>query len=565
MAYTPEQIQKAMKKSKAAGDSAATADLRKMLVTAYETEASGMSAASESGVENFMAGLASGVVDVGRKATNLATEIPGLGGLRPDWASDEAIAEQGRLDTDLMDTGAGMMGNLAGSIAATAPLGMGAGGLALKAGSRLLPKALSAAGKGAKVGRGMVQGAAQGASEGAILSSPDNRGVGAGFGGVLGAGMPLVARTAGALMRKLGRPAAKTTEASEELLTKMRESGIEDPFIPLSQSAESGVIKQLYQGIIANIPGSGLRGQRTKALDDFRQAVFHEVVPDGTEASIIFQVGDDAADGFRRLDRAWDETWDVVNNAEIMIPQGIVPDAILKQAKKATKGQFTVPQPGRGTGQDLTKLSKKFQELADMQEGMIGADDAMMYIGMKNQVDDLLAKSLPEAEAAIWRANKNKFSTYNDLLAGTKGKMGSGEFTPKALAQATAQRSGKVGGKEGQVMQEFGALGEKALEDFPSKLGVFQSLAATGAAGGILGGGAALVFNDHPKLAATLGFLSAFGGARLAANPAVQKALTRGWGLARRQGVRQDEYKKVLEGLGFTARQIAVHEATEKE
>lgn len=551
---TPQDIQRAMKQSKAAGDEQATAQLRAMLKQAYEQEAEGAATEGMGLIEKLGTGLTSGFDEAGRGFANMLPES-----LQPSWATDEAYQERLDLNEQLKSTGAGMAGNLIGSLAATAPIGGGAGSLALKAGSKL-PGALKALTTGGKIRRGATYGGAQGATEGAILASPDSKAGGAGVGLAFGTGMPLIARSLGAITRKFGKgfDFAKHSDEAEEFVEEMRKSGVAEPFVPLSHALPEGsILRQIYQGIFANIPGNKIRPQHGEAMNDFRQSAIHHAVPDGVEASVIFEAGDSAQDGFRRLNTAWDDVWKPVNEADIMIPKNIIPDDLAKQARKMSGGMFEVPQPGLGKGQSLTYLSDDLQTLANMAKESMGRGVAKKFIIQKNRIDEILAKSLPEEQAALWRANKNKFSLFKDLEAGAKGKMGSAEFTPPAVSQATAKRFGKVGGDPENPIQRLSQLGEKVLPEFPSKAGIFQTGAALGAAT-LLGGGAYALADDYPKLKATIAFLAPFMATKMASRPGFQKALTEGFKRAKKTGVGLDEYKSILERMGFTSRQIAV-------
>ena len=550
---TPEQIQKALKLAKDSGNAAAAEQLRGMLTAAYSAE--GDPTEGMSTTEKLRAGIGSGLVDVGRKAANLA--LPRS--LTPDWASDEAIAEQGETDDALLSTGAGLTGNIIGGIAGTAPVGMGAVGLVGKA----LPQALKGATAAARIGRGGLQGAAQGASEGLLLASPDDRAGGAGVGAALGGGFGAVLPGVGHALKKtldrLGKPIIKTTEEAQTLNRLLPD----EKQIPLSQSAEPGMGKQIYEGFVANIPGNTVRKQYDEALEGFREIVIKKALPKNMELpeEAIFEAGnaDTMAEGFRKLKGVWDEAWVPVNEAEVMIPGNFFNDNIIKAAKRATKGEWAPPGPGVTTGKTLTETAEAFQQLANQAEpGVIGNKTREFFLSQKKRVEELLKGQLPEDIAEDWVGNKEAWKTYQDLLAGTRGAMGTGEFTPKALAQATARRSGQVGG--GGDMQELGSLGQKALQNFPSRQGVFQTLAATGA----VGAGAGYLGGENPVTSGIAGVVLPILGARFMSKPAVQRKLAEGFSMAKKGGMNLSTYKKLLENMGFTANQISVGLASQE-
>jgi len=552
--YTPEQLQKVLKMAKDAGNTAVAEQARALLVQAYQREADPTEGMS--GMEKFRAGIGSGLVDIGRKAANLA--LPE--GMTPDWASDEAIKEQASLDDPLLSTGAGLAGNIVGGIAGTAPVGFGAAGLATKA----LPQALRASTLGARAGRGLAQGAAQGASEGLLMASPDDRlggaGLGAAVGGGLGAALPGVGHVLKRSLDKLGRPAIEQTDEAVELIRRMREAGVPEDkaFIPLSQSAKPGLGKQIYEGFVANIPGNTVRKQYDDAVKQFRELVVQKAVPKGTPPDAIIEAAadDTMADVFTRLGKVWEDAWKPVNEAEVMVPKDFFNDNILKATKKATGGEWVPPPPGLTTGKSLTEAAEAFQQLANQAEpGVIGNKTREFFLSQKKRVEELLRNQLPKDLADEWDGNKGAYKLYQDLLAGTKGAMGTGEFTPKALAQATARRAGAPGA--GGEMRELGELGQKSLQNFPSRQGVFQTLAATAAAGGGIG---TLTgeFGKDTVIGGILGVVLPIVGARFMSKPSVQRALTQGWSRARNAGMTMSQYRDVLEKAGLTANQIAV-------
>ena len=70
----------------------------------------------ESALSNTLAGIGSGMVNVGRQVGNMLGIV-----------DDEEIAKQAEMDKALLDTTAGKVGRFGGEVAATLPLGMGAG------------------------------------------------------------------------------------------------------------------------------------------------------------------------------------------------------------------------------------------------------------------------------------------------------------------------------------------------------------------------------------------------------------------------------------------------------
>ena len=589
---TPEEIQAAMKRSKAAGDTVATAKLRARLKASYEVEAAEMTGAStESFGTNLLAGVGSGMVDVGRKATNLV--LPE--GMTPDWASDEAIAEQGRTDEDLMSTGAGLTGNILGGAVATAPVGFGAGALV----GRALPAALKAAGTWGKVGGRALRGMGQGAAEGAVLASPDNRGLGVALGAGLGGGLPLAAGAIGKGWRGLGKGVADITEDAASLERSMIKTGAEDlldsptlmnrkeaislsakggidksnpdfvqkvsaNIIPLSQAAKPGFVKQIYEGFVSNIPFNSLRQQRIDAVEKFRELVLKNAIPEGVSPSSVFKAEstDSIQKGFKNVIEEWDKAWKPINNTPVNIPRNLFPEDLRKLLRREG---FELPAAGPNKGKALTEAAQAMQEMANnAAPGVIGSQQRAMYIAAKDNINNFLRSKLPREAAEVWDKNKLRYGDYQKLLSGAAGKVGTGEFTPQALAQAAGKAAGTEGlGGAGGVMQRLGGMGQRALPDFPSKQGIFQTLAATGAAGGAAGtamGG----WGEGTTTGAVLGVILPILGARQLAKPSVQRALRDGWGIAKKSGMTLDTYRKGIERVGTGVNQAVIATALEE-
>lgn len=124
--------------------------------------------------EKLLAGVGKAFVDAGRGVGQLAGDLAeGVGMDRPSWAPTQAdIEEVRRRDAPLMNTGAGVTGNVLGNIATFAPLA-------------LIPGANTIAG-GATIGA--LTGAAMPVAEG------ESRGGNAAIGGVAGGALPAAAR-----------------------------------------------------------------------------------------------------------------------------------------------------------------------------------------------------------------------------------------------------------------------------------------------------------------------------------------------------------------------------------
>ena len=185
--------------------------------------------AGTGGVQQFMEGTGHGMQRMVQGLGN-AVNLPG------EFFSNQRIKNEDETSQPLLKTGAGMAGDLAGQVAATAPMGMGSGGLL---------KALGAAGKlGGTAGRVLTRAALaagenglQSVGMGDVDKQSDSLAEGAG----LGAGLSLLGGVGGKALRGL----VGKNEAAQRLYVDAENAG-KDIFIPISQGG-TGLAKGTYQ------------------------------------------------------------------------------------------------------------------------------------------------------------------------------------------------------------------------------------------------------------------------------------------------------------------------------
>lgn len=139
------------------------------------------------GFQKFAAGAGKAIYDTGRGIGNIVTDIA-PGAAKYGFATRADTDAANRLDAPLMNTGAGMAGNVVGNVAVSAPLA-------------LVPGVNTIAG-------GAAAGALLGAA--APVGSNDSRGINAATGGVIGAAVPTALRTARALRAAVVDPFTDT-------------------------------------------------------------------------------------------------------------------------------------------------------------------------------------------------------------------------------------------------------------------------------------------------------------------------------------------------------------------
>jgi hypothetical protein len=534
------------------------------------------SAASDSGLENFLAGAGSGLTGVGRRAANLA--LPRA--LEPEWATEEAIKRQKATDEDLMATGSGQAGKLVGEIAATLPVGGAVGGLGrAAAATRIAP--VARAGQALAAGSGLwaraATGALEGAGQAALMSEPDQLGKEAGIGAALGGGMGVIGKAVGATARalrpKISDDAAALIKANEDLIRKrLTDRGITDPkviadavkkgelFIPASQALPEGTIgRQINEGLMANLPGSGgvIRGQRRAAVDAVREELIESAIPrvssGTTPTAAIYGSGEKMSDVIPQLQKAWDEAYDDIYKATVpgvQIPQEVAEQITARAGKSIKTG-------GDLSGREVLDLSQGIQQIInEMPKGRLERAARQNLEQTRKALESQLQSSLPADLADDFVKNRELYKNFLGLKDASKKAVG-GEFSLRQAERSLAKKGGSA--------RELAQQGTEVLKDFPSRQGIFQTIAASTvplAGGGYVGWTTADQDASLGEKLARAGSFGAatLGGARALATPTAQKMLVQ-YG---DQGV-LDKYANALRRMGLAGRAGAVGAASQTQ
>lgn len=512
----------------------------------------------------FMEGMGAGFMDIGRSVGNMVGMV-----------DDETVMNQREIDEGL--GGMGKFGKFAGEMLATAPLGGGVG-----AGVAKGARALDAASKGGKyltktLGRGMGRGAVEGATYGAVMADPNERGAGAlggaAFGGALGA-------AGTALGKALGK--GSVTKITDEAKQLQKLTGT---FIPLSQAAEEGMTRMIYNAFLANIPGVGgkIRGQYKNALQDARRFAAEHAMPDTPSAhEAVKLTGRESIDEMiQKMKQYWGSeaegikgiAFEGIKNLPIIIGKGmkvpVAPKWLISKVDDITEGMVTFPAPGKQmTGAQIldlkTAIGSVIAKLEPKTAGVARAYTKQLDELMKANWDPTgkgrgaAARALREYQDASkyyksWMALRSSADKAADLS----------EFGMSQLAKSAKAGTGRVLPGRASVGQEArsrvnplatqrrtGQLGVKALENFPSKQGLFQTLAATSPATSALGGAA---------LGGMGGALAAFpivvGLGRLGASKSVQKYLSGQTKFQKLTRTRRRRWTSELMKLGLNRKQ----------
>ena len=488
-----------------------------------------------SGLQRFQAGVGRGISATARKAADLV-------GLHE--------YKEGAGDEDLLKTGAGMAGNLTGEIAATLPVGSGVG-TGLRGARALAGGARGTNALARTLGSPITRATVEGGATGALISDPGERGEGAawgaGFGGILG--------TAGKLLGMGVR--AGTINITDEARRLQDMTGT---FIPLSQAAQPGIGKQFYEALLANLPGVGgkIRGQYKNAIEDLRRFAGEQAHPPRADLDILPE--DSIQNVFKKLEDYWATAYDDIGSLPIKLFKAggrefRIPKQVASAIQRASGGRFVIPEAGETvTGNVIIDLKRAADELLERipKGSVLKRAQREELQAFSEYVDDVLRQNLnPSGKgkgqmAQIYQdyLEKNQYyKNYQDLVTAGATAHGDAAFSPAKLAQVTSRRAGTSGlsGGADDSLQELGRLGKETLPDFPSKQGLFQTVAALG-----LGGSAVAGFGAPTAV----GMAGLIGAGRGMASESFQKLIS-----GQKEVLKK--YADALRRAGYTSRQIA--------
>lgn len=482
------------------------------------------------GIERFARGAGLGAANVGRNVVNL---LP-LGGLEPEWASDEAITRAA--ENPILKTGSGWAGSIAGEIGASMIPGGLAGKAVLGAGKigSVLPGAVGrVAGALGKTARGRklvptLAAAAGGATEGAITAGPGHRVegglLGGGLGGAVGAAMP-------ALGKFLANPVKATPEARRimdmgvsltpgQMNPRSAIGSLEEAIsiFPGVKNARDYAKDQLVRRQLRNAaaPGSALSAVADKTLD----AMPIETV--GLQAYKSFEPGYDA------LRTAVPE----IKGSEIGLAKALRDIAMdpgktaLKTERKAVnatlQNALTLLPQGKSPGfGELQQVRSIFREGA--RDSVDNPRMQRLFVAAADEITDRMKAGMPPDQLARLRALDDRYADMATLAGALRrGNASPSGFTQGQLLMELKPIEGRsfgMGGS-GRELSRSARAGKQVLEE---KTPITGARMLVPAAAGIGLGKAALI----PGAAIALGATTNVGRKIMGGGTARQKALTK--------------------------------------
>ena len=412
-----------------------------------------------SGTEKFLSGAGKAFMDIGRGAGQMV-------GLNDKASVDESR----RLDAPLMDTGAGIAGNITGNIAAMAPLAA-------------IPGANTVAGAGLT---GAAIGAVQPVGEGD--SRLKNTVIGAGLGAASQYGGN---KLASVLQRRAADKAALLAE-------QQAKNAIRDATLKEAQDAGYIVPRSLYNPTFASNRVESIAG---KAATKQQSAAMNQDITN-TLAKKALGLPEDSALSIGTLEKIRKAASKPYQEIAAMSPQASVDLEALKQARNDAQGWFNAYNRSASPA-DLAK-AKEFRTVADTLE--------------KSLESHAVSANRPDLLPALVDARKTIAQTYTVQRALNDA---TGDVSAPVIGRLFEKGKPLSGGLEtiGKFRNAFPQVSQAGAK-IPAP-GVSKSEALAGA---LLGtGGAAITGNPVGATAALLPLLSHPARA-LALSKALQKA-----------------------------------------
>jgi hypothetical protein len=450
-----------------------------------------------SGFDKFRAGMGKAFVDSARGLKQAGTEglgyLAGGGTGNPAMAAANALAGAPRrldnaatrfadrslsdqqavidqdkaLDAPLMNTGAGLAGNVAGY--ASTLLLPGAAARGTIAARALLP---------ATVAGNAAQGAALGALQ--PVATGESRLDNAAIGGAFGAGGGVLAKGLGAVAQSARNG---VSDAARDIYAAAKARGIN---LTPAQLSDSRFLR-VAQSMLRSVPFTGAQGRYANQTADFTRAVAREIGEDADKITPeVFSGAKSRIGGeFNRLSER--------NALQVTTDTASKLAAVQREA-----AQFGGPDAQRVVDSALGRLFEQAQDGAipgrvyqslDSQLGklMKAGGEKSHYLGeLRGVLREAMDASVSTADRSAWQTARGQYrdlKTIEPLVAASQD----GTIPPaQLLGRVAADRTGKAAMASGRR----GGLGELARIGQRMKEPPSSGTAERGAVSGILGGAA---------------------------------------------------------------------------
>lgn len=443
-----------------------------------------------------MSTLEKGMAGAGKAAVDLYRGVKQITGIGDQAELQAEIDQSKKLDAPLMATGAGTVGNIAGSVAMTAlPGSWAARGAAMVPGALRVAQAAQAA---HPLLSAMAPGVASGAALGALdpVATGDSRAANAGLGAAAGGLGGAVARGASKVL------GGKAASAADDLL--------KDEVRLTPGQALGGMAQRLEDGA-TSIPviGDMVKKSQRRAVEDFNRAAYNRVlepigeklakgepVSRATLGAVETKLGDAYDRVLTKIGRVdLDDTFKAeVGKVASMVQE--LPDTMQGQFKAILKTKIADKMTPAGTmSADTMKVAES--ELGRLARGLGSSDDfEKRQLGdaireVQQSLRGAVERSAPEHAAELKSVNEAFAKFVRVQRAAARVTSEDGVFSPAALLEAT--KAGDKSVRKGAfargdaLMQDFaenakGVLGAK-VPDSGTALRLMAGMGALGGAG----------------------------------------------------------------------------------
>lgn len=427
-------------------------------ITAPDNPTDGMS-----GTQKFLAGVGKSFNDTGLGVRQLVGS-----------ASQQEVDERRRMDAPLMNTGAGIAGNISGAVAQSIVPGG-----AIAKGARLLPMAGRAA--------PYLAAAAEGAAFNGVqpVASGESRGGNAALGAAFGAGGQAVVGGAARAAHGLSGNAGLRRVAQQG-----RRLGVD----MLPHQLIASPTYQTVQSALNKLPLSGAGRAAQRQTGDFNEAL-------GAHLGVRTRALDDVAfdDAMTSAGQTFD---DLSARNALDINHAIAPLSQIEQevAQYGTEAQqravksaidelMNGSQGGQVNGTRYKELRSRWSRLS---KG--GGETANWLNQVREAVEGAMDRSISPQDAAAWKAVRSK---YRDLKT-VEPLVSDGGISPRALmGRVKGDKAGKAQMARGRrgPLGDFAKLGQRIADKSPDSGTALRSLVYNG---GLPLLGAAGASSDNP-------------------------------------------------------------------
>ena len=450
------QLERALINADAAGDSDAArvfaAEIQKMRQPAAQPNdplANWNPTDEMSGLDKFRAGMGKAFADIGRGAGQMVGLV-----------SRDDVDESNRLDQKLMNTGAGVAGNITGNVASIIPAAM-------------IPGVNTMAGATAL---GTIYGALQ------PVGTEDSRTQNA----LLGGGLGMLGQGAANVIGRVARPVRATLEPQVAgLAQKAKKAGID---LNAAQLTGSKPLRWI-DSALDNLPFTAEKQAAAKQAqkEAWQKAVLNQTGETATSptAKVMGRAKDRIGKAFNDLSARNTVTLDP--NAEMQLStiaaqnrqagplsSGKVDDVIawLKDQMKPVNSPvlgpngapFTSPAspiPGAQYQDIRSILTRKASDAFSSGDSQLG----QALKGIRAALDDAAERSISKKDAAAWKTARDQWKTLKAIEKATDPTTGT--ISPKKLVNELTRKNpqGMIYGKGDQTMPDLAKVGKQFIAE----------------------------------------------------------------------------------------------------